>query len=226
MWQRGRMSSLTWHDRIALLDLGDGENRLNNESMVETGRLLDEVEAAAGVTCDGLVYGGTGRAFSLGFDLEAVGGDIDRIQEFGATFQQLCARLLVFPMPTIAMVNGHAIAAGAVLGIVADERVMRADRGWFSLPEVDLGAGFTPFLVELFRTKFSPGTISEATLTGRRYGGDDAVSAGLAASAHLEEDLQAAAVGLCRSRGPKTPENVRLIKQSLFRSVLQQPGLG
>lgn len=220
------MASLIWHDRIALLDLGDGENRLNNESMTEVGELLDEVEAAAGLTCDGLVYGGTGRAFSLGFDLEAVGGDIARIQEFGASFQRLCARLLVFPMPTIAMVNGHAIAAGAVLGIVADERVMRADRGWFSLPEVDLGAGFTPFLMELFRTKFSPVMISEATLTGRRYGGEDAVAAGFAGSAHLEDDLQAAALELCRSRGPKPPANVSLIKQSLFRSVLQQPGLG
>jgi len=219
------MASLTDHDRIAVLDLGDGENRLNNESMAEVGLLLDSVEAAAGDTCDGLVYGGTGKAFSLGFDLDAVGGDVARISEFGAAFQGLCERLLLFPLPTIAMVNGHAIAAGAVLGIVADQRVMRSDRGWFSLPEVDLGAGFTPFLVELFRTKFSPEALSEATLTGRRYGGVAAVAAGFAASAHPEPELLAAAVDLCRSRGPKRPANMSLIKRSLFGSVLQQPGL-
>lgn len=208
---------------VAVIDLGDGENRLNNESMAEFNAALDEVEASE---ADGLVYGGSGKAFCQGFDLDAVDGDVARISEFGPSFQALCERVLLFPLPTIAAMNGHAIAAGAVLALCADERVQRADRGWFSLPEVDLGAGFTPFLVEFFRVKLAPETISEATLTGRRYGGMDSVAARIAHSAHPADDLTSAAVALARSRGPKPRRNLALIKSCLYRSVLEQPGLG
>lgn len=208
---------------IAVLDLGEGENRLNNEFMSEVEACLDHVIGSDAV---GLVFGGSGTSFCQGFDLAAVDGDVARIGEFGAGFQHLVERLLVFPLPVVAKVNGHAIAAGAVLALCADVRVQRIDRGWFSLPEVDLGAGFTPFLVELLRTKISPEFIAEATLTGRRYGGTDAVAAGVAYAAHDVDVLEHEAIRLCRSRGPKTRENLSRLKECLYRSVFDQPGLG
>jgi len=207
---------------IAVLDFGEGENRLNNEFMSEVNACLDHVVESDAV---GLVLGGSGTTFCQGFDLAAVDGDVGRIGEFGVAFQQLIERLLVFPLPTVAKVNGHAIAAGAVLALSADARVQRIDRGWFSLPEVDLGAGFTPFLVELLRTKTSPETVADATLTGRRYGGADAVTAGLASGAFDLDQLEHQAIQLCRSRGPKKREHLVRIKQCLYRSVFDQPGL-
>lgn len=215
------MPTLTVIDRIAVIDLGDGENRLNHEFMGALNARLDEVEAAAGSQIDGLVYSGSGRAFSLGFDLDAVGGEVARVSEFIPAFQSLIIRLTTFAVPTIAAVNGHAIAAGAVLALAADDRVMRADRGWFSLPEVDLGATFTPFLVEFLRLKLSVQTVNDATVTGRRYGGDDAVEARLAAGAHLLDDLGSAAIDLCRSRGPKVPEHLGRVKASIYGALLE-----
>ncbi len=207
---------------IAVIDLGEGENRLNNEFMSEVDACLDHVLASDAV---GLVFGGSGTSFCQGFDLAAIDGDVARIGEFGAGFQRLIERLLVFPLPTVAKVNGHAIAAGAVLALCADVRVQRIDRGWFSLPEVDLGAGFTPFLVEFLRTKASPEIIAEATLTGRRYGGADAVAAGFAMATHDIDVLEHEAIRLCRSRGPKTRDNLSRLKHCLYRSVFEQPGL-
>lgn len=216
------MPSLSVADRIAVLELGDGENRLNHEYLADVSAVLDEIEVGAGDRFDGLVYRGGGSAFCLGFDLDAVGGEVARVSEFVPAFQQLIVRLTTFSLPTIAAVNGHAIAAGAVLALAADERVMRADRGWFSLPEVDLGAGFTPFLVDFLRLKLSVGTLNRATLTGRRYGGHDAVDGGIAASAHPLDELGDAAIELCASRGPKVPAHLARIKGGIFRELIER----
>ena len=52
--------------------------------------------------------------------------------------------MLIFPVPTIAALNGHAFAAGMMLALAHDYRVMRDDRGFLCLPEVDLHMPFAP----------------------------------------------------------------------------------
>jgi enoyl-CoA hydratase/carnithine racemase len=42
---------------------------------------------------------------------------------------------------TVAAINGHFCAAGAMLGLAFDMRVMRTDKGMFFVPAVDLGLG-------------------------------------------------------------------------------------
>lgn len=53
--------------------------------------------------------------------------------------QQVLKRLVSFPVPTIAAINGHAFGAGAIFAIAHDYRVMREDKGWFCVPAVNIG---------------------------------------------------------------------------------------
>ena len=60
-------------------------------------------------------------------------------------------RLLSYPGPTIAVLNGHTFGAGVFLGIAADYRIMNGSRGFWCLPEVDLGLVIPPPIVPLLR---------------------------------------------------------------------------
>jgi enoyl-CoA hydratase/carnithine racemase len=56
----------------------------------------------------------------------------------------LLARLLSLPVVAVAACQGHVFAAGAMLALAHDARVMRADRGYFCLPEVDISIPSRP----------------------------------------------------------------------------------
>jgi enoyl-CoA hydratase/carnithine racemase len=72
---------------------------------------------------------------------------------------ELLARVLEIGVPTVAALQGHTFAAGAMLALAHDHRVMRADRGFFCLPEVDLGLTFTPEMSALIAARL-PATAS------------------------------------------------------------------
>ncbi|MGD0394958.1 MAG: enoyl-CoA hydratase/isomerase family protein, partial [Acidimicrobiales bacterium] len=92
---------------------------------------------------------------------------------------RLLVRILDFPAITVAAVNGHAFAAGAMLATAHDIVIMREDRGFWCLPEVDLGLPLTPTMFEVVAAHLPTATLRESSLTGRRYPGSDALSAGI-----------------------------------------------
>jgi len=63
-----------------------------------------------------------------------------------------------------------------------DLRVMRADRGFFCLPEVDIDLSFGRGTSELIRSRLTPAVAHEAMTTARRYGGEQALAAGIVAA--------------------------------------------
>lgn len=83
-------------------------------------------------------------------------------------------------MPTVAWMNGHAFAGGLMLAMHHDYRVMSADRGFCCLNELEFGAPLKPQMSAIFRVKVpSPHVYREMVLEARRYGGRDALAAGL-----------------------------------------------
>ena len=69
---------------------------------------------------------------------------------------RIFTRLLTFPMATVAAVQGHAFGAGAMLATSHDFRVMRADRGFYCLPEVSLNMPFTVGMNALLNDRACP----------------------------------------------------------------------
>src|ERR1700744_5476905 len=172
--------------QLFVLDLGDGHNRFNGDFVSSFEGCLDEVEAAAPCA---LVTTATGKVFSNGLDLEWMATQGDAAIDFLARVQELLARVLEIGVPTVAAMQGHTYAAGAMLALAHDQRVMRADRGWFCLPEVDLGLPFRPFMQALVTNRLSSRIAQEAMLSGRRYSAADALAAGIVDALAEEPEL-------------------------------------
>lgn len=210
------MPTLKRDDDVHVLDLGDGENRFHPDWIAEVNAALDEVEQSPAP----LVTTASGRIYSNGLDLDWLGQHSDQLQTYVAQVQGLFARMLAFPTPTVAAIPGHVFAAGAMLALAHDFRVMRADRGFFCLPEVDINIPFTPGMAALIQSKVVPATAHEAMTTGRRYGGTDAAAAGLVDAAVPEEDVLAKALERARGLTGKNPQTLAAIKNQMYTGPL------
>jgi enoyl-CoA hydratase/carnithine racemase len=128
--------------------------------------------------------------------------------------------MLAFPAPTVAAIPGHAFAAGAMFALAHDFRVMRVDRGFFCLPEVDIDIPFTPGMAALIQGKLTPATAVEAMTTGRRFGGADARVAGLVDEAVPETEVLSTALARVRPLAGKNPQTLAAIKTQMYTGQL------
>jgi len=152
-------------------------------------------------------------------DLDWLAAHSDQGDWYIEQVQQLLARVLVAPVPTVAAVNGHAFGAGSMLGIAHDFRVMRADRGYYCFPEVDIHIPFTPGMAALIQAKLTPAAAVEAMTTGRRYGGADAEAIGMVTATAPEGKVTSAAVDLAAGLKGKDPGTLQAIKSTMFASA-------
>jgi Delta3-Delta2-enoyl-CoA isomerase len=70
-----------------------------------------------------------------------------------AYYHPVQERLLGFPIPVIAAINGHAFAAGFLLAMACDYRIMKASKAWLSMNELLFGAPIPHSFMALFSEK-------------------------------------------------------------------------
>jgi enoyl-CoA hydratase/carnithine racemase len=211
------MPSLDRDGDVVLLNLGDDENRFSPDWVASARALLDEVSAMPAPVA--LVTVADGKFWSNGLDLDWLGANLDQTTTYVGDVQALFTALLTLPVPTVAAIQGHCFAAGAMLALAHDWRVMRSDRGFFCLPEVDIGIPFTGGMDALIRAKLPVGTAMEAMTTGRRYGGDAAAAAGIVTAAVAAAAVLAAALEIARPLAAKAGATLGTIKATMFADV-------
>jgi enoyl-CoA hydratase/carnithine racemase len=200
---------------VVIARMTAGENRLNPTTLGALEAALDEAERGEDVGA--LVLAGEGKYFCNGFDLDwlAAASPADAA-EMVARAQRLLARVLTLPVATVAAVNGHAFAAGAMLALACDARVMREDRGYLCLPEVDIGLVFTPGMTALLKARLPTVTAHQAMVHGRRFTAPEALAGGVLDAAVPAERVLEAAVELARTLGGKPRAVLAAIKRGLY----------
>ncbi|KAJ4261677.1 hypothetical protein NW762_007115 [Fusarium torreyae] len=119
---------------------------------------------------------GIPKFYSNGLDLEhAMSTD-----GFWPLLYDVWNRFLTYPMPTVALLNGHAFAGGLMLATAHDYRLAPSPRGFLCLNELVFGAPLKPAMSALFRVKYSHATYRSLVLEAKRFSGEDAVAAGIA----------------------------------------------
>lgn len=213
------MPTLKREGHVFILDLGDGENRVNPTWIAEIGDALDEVAATEAPRA--LVTTATGKFWSNGLDLEWMGANQSEIPQLVDDLHELFARFFEANVATVAAVQGHAFAAGAMLALTHDALVMREDRGYWCVPEVDIHIPFTPGMTSLLQARLTAAVANEAMTTGRRYSGPQAVEAGFAVAAVAEDQVLATAVEIAEQRAAKDPTTLGTIKSRMYAPQLE-----
>ncbi len=212
---------LTQHDDVYVLTMDAGENRFNRSSLVRINQLLDKVAAVAGPAA--LVTTGTGKFFSNGLDLDwAMSGEADMsFVALALETQKLLARTLTFPHPTVAAINGHCFAAGAMWSLAHDFRVMRADRGFWSLPEINIKIPFTEGMAALIQARLAPQVAHLAMTTAHRFGGGQALQAGIVDQAVPEDEVLAKAIEAAAALAAGDSATLEAIKRTMYRPAVE-----
>jgi enoyl-CoA hydratase/carnithine racemase len=210
------IKTYTVDGNVHVLQFDNGENRFSPEFLQAANDALDKLEQETGA----LVTTGTGKYFSNGLDLDWLGQNGDKFLSYLGDIHALYTRFLTLPLPTIAALNGHAFAGGGMLALTHDFVVMREDRGWFCLPEVDLGMQFTPGMSALIQARLSKATAHEAMISGRRYTAPEAIAAGIAQRCAPEDGVLPAAIDWARTFAAKDGRNVARIRKGMYGPVL------
>jgi enoyl-CoA hydratase/carnithine racemase len=203
---------------VFVLNLGADENRFHPDWVRAVDAAINEVEGTEGPRA--LVTTATGKFFSNGLDLEWLGANQDQFGSYVSAVQALFARVLRLPVPTVAAIQGHAFAAGAMLTLAHDFRVMRSDRGFWCLPEVDIQIPFTPGMNALITARLAPQTAHEAMTTGRRYGGADAQQVAIVDRAVAEDEVLPAALEVAGALAAKAGPTLGTIKTRMYGPAL------
>jgi enoyl-CoA hydratase/carnithine racemase len=189
--------SLTREGSVAVLTWNEGENRINLDSLAQLNELLDEVEKTEGPLA--VVLTGTGKFFSNGLDLERFADKRDEFVETLHLLEQTIGRLLVFPAYTVAAINGHAFAGGALISCALDYRVMREDRGYWCMNEAEIGLALDDRLWSILTNRLPRATAIVAATTARRFSGPDALRFGIVDAVASEEDVLGHALAVAES---------------------------
>jgi len=209
--------------RVAIVRMNDGENRFNQRFLEAFLKVLDQIEADTDANAL-VVTSSHEKIFCNGIDLDWLvpfiqKGDQETAATFFLTMNRLLKRILVYPMPTVAAISGHAFAGGAIMSCAFDFRFMRSDRGFFCFPEVDLGIPFLPGMVAVIKKAIPLYKMEELHYTGKRATAEECAAHHIVTKACHLDDLMDEAVSFAKGLN-KRREIMAALKQRMYKDIV------
>ena len=210
--------TLTRDGAVRILTMTSGENRLSPGTLNEWVATFDRLEEES--LPRALVVTGEDQYWSTGLDLDAVEAmSVDEQATFMADFDRLLYRILTAPFVTIAALNGHTYAGGALLSLAFDYRIMRLDRGFFCLPSVDIGIPFSRGMTELITAKLPQPTAHDLVISCRRIGAREAVILGVVNRAEEQHNVMPVSMELAYAYSGKDPATLATVKRRMYHAA-------
>jgi enoyl-CoA hydratase/carnithine racemase len=202
---------------IAHVTINRPERRNALSTTVLRGLLAACEDARADSDVRTLVLSGAGESFCAGADLSAMDGEVDAVGAHvgRGVFPSVLQGLWSLGKPTIARVQGHALAGGFGLAMSCD-LVVAAEGATFGTPEINVGLWPFMITVPLLRS-MAPRTALELMLTGRRVDAHEARAIGFVNRVVPRDQLDATVDELARDLASKSPLVMRLGRDSFYR---------
>jgi enoyl-CoA hydratase len=198
---------------IITIDRPKALNALNSQVLDDLKEVLDGVDQQE-IRC--LIVTGSGdKSFVAGADIAAMSTMSQAEAEaFGKKGNDIFRALEVFPIPSIAAVNGFALGGGCELAMACDIRIC-SENAKFGQPEVGLGIipGFSG-TVRLARL-VGMGIAKQLIYTGKPIKADEALRIGLVNAVVPQAELMDKALELANQIAANAPLAVRAAKQCI-----------
>jgi enoyl-CoA hydratase len=166
-------------DRIAHVTISNGKaNALSPDVIARLDAALTRAEDAGEERVGALLVTGTLGMLSGGFDLAVMRSDPERAGRLVSDGGALFTRMFGSEVPVVVACSGHAVAAGALLLLGADERVGARGAFRIGLIETEIGMVLPGWAAELARERLSPRQLQLATVGAKMYDPDGALGAG------------------------------------------------
>ena len=210
---------------VITIDRPDKRNALSRELIAALADAFRRAAEDAAVRA--VVLTGSGSAFCAGMDLDELRGTLgdqaDMVWDDAATLSALYEQIYSLPKPTIAAVNGAAVAGGAGLVTVCDLAVC-VPAAKFGYPEVRRGLVAAMVMPHLLR-HVGERAARWLLLTGELIDATEAVRVGLVNAVVPADQLVDTALAWCRSLAEGGPKALATTKELLRRCSRQAVGV-
>jgi enoyl-CoA hydratase/carnithine racemase len=188
-------------------------NAIDLELAKEFSVVLEGIDDSAATSA--LIITGAGGCFCAGLDLKAL-PKYDRAQQESMIMQlnHLFGGLYGLRVPTIAAVNGHAIAGGVILTLACDYRIGAHGDYKLGLAEARVGVPFPVSAMSIVQSELSPAVARSMVLTARNSSPQEAQSMGVL------DELQPG--DLLMSRAVEVAEEMTALPRAMFTRIKRQ----
>ncbi len=209
---------------VGIIIMNNGENRQNLEWAETMMSVYEEIIADEDIKAI-VVTSSDPKSFSQGVDVQWVAQaqarkDLEIISKWIYTNHEVFKAMMLAPVPTIAAITGHAFGNGAMLAGACDFRFMRADRGYFCLPEIDLGIQFVPSMLAWMRRIMPHHFFHRLVLSGDRVTAEEMLDNHVITKACADYDQTIAEAVAYAKTFNKSRVNMVEMKRRLCRQIL------
>lgn len=214
------------HEHTGTIQLNRPEKRnaLSRELISQLDQAFGDLHMEKRVRA--IILTGAGPAFCAGMDLAEMlsARDADDPQqqwyEDSVQYRNLLERMLLFPKPIIAAVNGPAVAGGAGL-VLASDIVIAAHEATFGMPEPKRGI-VAGIIAPLLAFRLGGGHAARLLLTAETIDAAEAHRIGLVHQLVKADLLWATGADLCKRIAESAPEALQLTKRILNETIGEQ----
>lgn len=204
---------------VLTLTDSEGENMFTLDVVKEYLAALDEVEGYIGntallITCEDPKTWCNGIKLSW-FSTQSA----EDARAFVTLLEKLLSRVALLNAPTIACLNGNTYAGGAILAAACDFRVMRADRGRFCLPEVNIKIPFTKVMLSVIDLIPNKVALNKLALTGSALTGVECFEQGVVDHIFPLAELQQGALTFAEVMAEKDRSTYTSIKRGMRPNI-------
>lgn len=202
-------------DGIATIKLNRPQvlNAMNKQLWIDFQTALEDVKNDPETKA--LIITGEGRAFSTGADLkDSKGRSMEDYRDYLVELQEASRKIIRFPKPIIAAVNGYALGSGYELALACDIRIA-AEEATIGSPEARVTSSVTGGAMRLLQDLVGPGKAKELLFTAEYIDGKEAERIGLVNKAVPLDRLMEEAMAMAKKISENSSFSIKMIKNGL-----------